>query len=285
MATCPYCAETIPAGAALCPFCRSDLSAPPRAVASPARPAKSSSNVGLIVAIVAGVVFLGVVIVGILLALLLPAVQAGREAARRVNSKNNLRQMALAAHNFHDDYETLPPPAPGDRPGTAAMSWQTPLLPYVEKHATYAAIDFDQPWDAPVNREPFSWPVPTFLNPGNPPATALGGYAASNYAGNVYVLKREGGLRFRDITDGIQHTLLVGEIYDGPRAWGDPDNLRDPGRGLNRGPETFGSPWRGGVQFSMGDHSVHFITDDADPEVLRALADPTDGKAPPVPFD
>lgn len=90
-----------------------------------------------------------IAIIGILVALLLPAVQAAREAARRSQCQNNLKQLGLAAHNFHDTFKRLPPGAGNDMSpaGTATSahwgsSWKVYLLPFLEQAAIYDKWQF-----------------------------------------------------------------------------------------------------------------------------------------------
>jgi prepilin-type N-terminal cleavage/methylation domain-containing protein len=95
-----------------------------------------------------------IAIIGILVALLLPAVQAAREAARRMSCSNNLKQISLGLHNYHDTYKTFPPDAIwyGNPKGTQAASgdqrhftWITLLLPFIEQAPLHDAIDFRLP--------------------------------------------------------------------------------------------------------------------------------------------
>ena len=91
-----------------------------------------------------------IAIIGILIALLLPAVQAAREAARRAQCTNNLKQIGLALHNYHDAHKKFPPlsvrfsPAPAGVYGweTQELSWMTRTLPYIEQQQIYTQIDF-----------------------------------------------------------------------------------------------------------------------------------------------
>jgi prepilin-type N-terminal cleavage/methylation domain-containing protein/prepilin-type processing-associated H-X9-DG protein len=89
-----------------------------------------------------------ITIIGILIALLLPAVQAAREAARKMQCSNNLKQIALAMHSYHEAHNTLPYGA-GDCCGKAAPGawggiWTTMILPYIEQQGLYGQIDFNK---------------------------------------------------------------------------------------------------------------------------------------------
>ena len=81
-----------------------------------------------------------IAIIGMLIALLLPAVQAAREAARRMSCSNNEKQIVLAMHNYHDTFKTFPWGARGSTYGT----WAIHLLPYIEQSAIASQFDWDQ---------------------------------------------------------------------------------------------------------------------------------------------
>ncbi|MFO0410201.1 MAG: DUF1559 domain-containing protein, partial [Planctomycetota bacterium] len=95
-------------------------------------------------------------IVGILAALLLPAVQAAREMARQAQCQNNLRQVGLALHNYHSVLRTLPPGCMQWRPfnGTRFLKHfarSALILPYMEEKNVHSLVSFDHPFDHPVN--------------------------------------------------------------------------------------------------------------------------------------
>lgn len=90
-----------------------------------------------------------IAIIGVLVGLLLPAVQAAREAARRMQCSNNLKQLGLAIHNYHDTMNALPPLRDRTRPAnpsaswnTQSLSWRPRLLPYIEQNALHDQIDY-----------------------------------------------------------------------------------------------------------------------------------------------
>ncbi|MDR1493354.1 MAG: DUF1559 domain-containing protein [Planctomycetaceae bacterium] len=89
-----------------------------------------------------------IAIIGVLIALLLPAVQAAREAARRMQCSDHLKNVALASHNYHDVYQTLPPGSKGD----GGPTWAALLLPYIEQQALYSRYNVKRSaWDTTVD--------------------------------------------------------------------------------------------------------------------------------------
>jgi len=201
-----------------------------------------------------------IAIIAILIALLLPAVQQAREAARRTQCKNNLKQMALAVHNYIDLASQFPPSACIDPSITATGnngSWGVHgrILPLLEQGNVYNVIDLTEAWDfqQPIN----GLKIPTFICPTDPRGSEVrhpGGGKVSlyptNYAFNfgtwfVYdPTTGRGGdgaffpnarLRFASFTDGSTSTLLISEVNawqpyrrnGGPVDTAVPDTLTD----------------------------------------------------------
>ncbi len=232
-----------------------------------------------IVFLVLGIVFfVMVLVIGVLVALLLPAVSQARTAARSTQSKNNLKQIGLALHNYHDVYSMFPPGGIYTKNNEPYNAWMTSILPFVEQAALYNQIDFNQPWTASKNQPLFKMVIPSFLNPNIGPEASLvgGGFGASHYAGNSQVLKNNGSVKFDKMTDGTSNTILAGEVSGGFMAWGDPENRRDPANGFGTASNQFGGPvnGRGGVNMLLADGSVRFISESVDPLTLKALASP-----------
>ena len=179
-----------------------------------------------------------IAIIGILIGMLLPAVQMVREAARRTSCLNNVRQVALTAHNYETARGHLPPSYQLDPGGLATGngSWSihAQLLPYCEQANAYNKINFDLAWSDPVNKASGvpTMRVPMYLCPAEPNDTVRlkSGQPhvyPHNYGFNfgswlVYdpvTAKRGDGLfyvngkvRFGDVSDGTSNTLCVAEV-------------------------------------------------------------------------
>jgi len=111
-----------------------------------------------------------IAIIGVLVALLLPAVQAAREAARRMSCSSNLRQLALAMHNYHDTHKTLPYTTAfygidGVANSNRGWSWNSFILPYIEQQAAYNQIDFNDFVPVPKHFSVLRNPIPVSICP------------------------------------------------------------------------------------------------------------------------
>jgi prepilin-type processing-associated H-X9-DG protein len=193
-------------------------------------------------------------------------------AARRAQSMNNLKQMALALRSYHDHERSFPPGGTFDRQGQPQHSWMTSILPYIEQEDLFKRIDLTVPWDHPRNAEAFQTRVQTYLRPGFPDNGE--GYAPAHYASNVNVLGGDVARTLASFTDGTGNTFVAGEVPANFKSWGDPTNWRDPAKGLNRSPDGFGSRVPGGAIFAFADGSVRYVKDTIDPKVFKAMGTP-----------
>jgi len=204
-----------------------------------------------------------IAIIAILIALLLPAVQQAREAARRMQCKNNLKQLGIAMHNYHDTLRTLPfgfmvATWPGDPSGVPAghYRWSTlaHLTPYLDQSNLYNALDFSYPMISgpgysppyaafPVNRDAVSRIVPLFLCPSDHGRKINDAWGPSNYvacsgsgSNGGYVDRSDGAFyvnsqtRFRDFTDGLSNTVVMSESLVGSGETAPTSGPVDPNR-------------------------------------------------------
>jgi prepilin-type processing-associated H-X9-DG protein len=208
-------------------------------------------------------------VVLVLIALLLPAVQAAREAARRSQCVNNLKQIGLAMHNYHSSYNSFPPVATLDPDGKPLLSWRVLLLPFLEEPALYGQFKLDEPWDSPNNKQLLARMPKVFACPSLPAKSPdLTPYQVLFGVGTIFDKEKMGGATIPDITDGTSNTLLVVES-DSPARWSEPNALDftegQPISGL-------GSKHPGGFNALMADGSVRFLKSSVAPQVLNALA-------------
>jgi hypothetical protein len=208
-----------------------------------------------------------------------------RTLAAEMQSQNNLKQIGLAAHSYHEGAKHLPPGGTFDERGRAMHSWQTLLLPYIEKAHLYRRIDLKAPWDHPTNSEVFRTIVIEYQSPAVEQDRTPAGLALSHYAANVHVLGAA-PRSLKDFPDGASNTLLAGEAAGNFKPWGHPLNWRDPARGLNQSPDGFGSQaHRRVVLFVFADGSVRPLKTDIDLATLRALGTPAGGEQLPEGWD
>jgi hypothetical protein len=200
-------------------------------------------------------------------------------AARRTQSMNNLKNIGLAVHNYHDTALALPSSGTFDDAGRPMHSWQTFLLPYHEEKPLYDSIDFSRPWNDSANAKAVATRISffecPFIRPERIPAE--GQPAPSDYAASSHLLGAGSTVTIDSITDGLSNTLLAGEVNANSKPWADPTNIRDPSLGINASPDGFGGPYKGSAVFLLVDGSIRTISETIDPQVLHALTTPAAG--------
>jgi prepilin-type N-terminal cleavage/methylation domain-containing protein/prepilin-type processing-associated H-X9-DG protein len=183
-----------------------------------------------------------IAIIAVLIALLLPAVQQAREAARRMQCRNNLKQLGLALHNYHETHSVLPPAGGQIFPGGNGFAWGAMILPQIDQSPLFMQLDFNVVNTSTAsNRNLINTSLPIFRCPSDP---TLSNYLVSNvtapltpysvatasYAGivgddvtcgtNLFLVPGNGFfksrrvVRLRDVTDGTSQTFAIGEWRD-----------------------------------------------------------------------
>lgn len=304
-----------------------------------------------------------IAIIGILVGLLLPAVQSAREAARRTQCTNQVKQVALAMHNYESAHRELPPGADCEGVGVIwhCHTWLEYLLPYIEQEAVHSRLDFDLQNDAPVNqqalndlvipglmcpsdedaglfnnsREPVYLPGPagtyslgmSYIPSGGPLKMNFCFAPAVRHNHQVINCQRDRGgaigigtakpwgapgmfsggpnrYRFKQCTDGLSNTLLVGETLPAYNSFHmyfashmnvatthAPINYHQIDLSCTKTPDVrspgdcyakmagFKSLHPSGVVMARADCSVEFLQDDTDYKIFQFLGDKADGES------
>jgi hypothetical protein len=203
-----------------------------------------------------------------------------RAAALRAQSSNNLKQLALAMHNYHDAYGAMPANASYNKDGKALLSWRVAILPFIEEAALYKEFKLDEAWDSPHNKKllkripkvyasvagkakvPYGTFYQVFTGPNTPfnPAAIRPGPVSL-------------GPRFASFIDGTSNTLLIVEA-DEAVPWSKPDDIAyDPKKPVPK----LGGQFADGFFAAFADGSVRFLRKDGDAETMRNLINPADG--------
>jgi uncharacterized protein DUF1559 len=205
--------------------------------------------------------------------LLLPGLSSG-PVPRRTQCKNNLKQIALALHLYHDKYGCFPPAYTADRHGRPMHSWRVFLLPFLEFKPLYDDYRFDEPWNGPHNRQLAALNLDLFRCPaGNSPESE------TNYlvvVGPKTVFPGAKCTKIAEISGGTSSTILVAEVANTGLKWSEPRDLSDveAARGVNlKSGRSISSHHVGGALCAFADGSVRFLPDSTEPESLRAFLD------------
>jgi prepilin-type processing-associated H-X9-DG protein len=192
------------------------------------------------------------------------ATKAGTASAR-VQSQNNLKQIAIAMHNYHDSIGSFPPAAVCDRQGKPLLSWRVTILPYVEEQALYEQFHLDEPWDSEHNKKLIAQMPKIYAHPeGGPREAGKTHYRVFVGGGAGFELRK--GVKITDITDGTSNTLMAVETAEGV-PWTKPEDLPyDPRKVLPK----FGLTGEG-FNAAFFDGSVRFIQKGIKEQTLRQL--------------
>ena len=207
--------------------------------------------------------------IGTLVGLLLPAVQAARQAAQRMDSSNNLKQLGLALHNYESAYRHLPATAILERgTGKPLLSWRVAILPFIEEAALYNEFHLDEPWDSEHNIKLLDRMPATFSHKAKKVKPGYTVYVAP--VNEETLLRKEELTTFANITDGLTNTIMVVEASEEAAVpWTKPEDLDiDPANPLNK---LASNATPGIMQALFGDGSVRVISLSVDVNVLNAL--------------
>ncbi|HEV3261948.1 MAG TPA: DUF1559 domain-containing protein, partial [Gemmataceae bacterium] len=181
----------------------------------------------------------------------------------------DLQQIGLALHNYHDAYEQFPAAASHDRGGNPLLSWRVHLLPFLEQQALYDEFHLDEPWDSEHNKKLIAR-MPAVYRCGGPQLAARGKTTCVAPVGKRTIFPPDGRkVTFASITDGSSETIAVVTVdRDHAVTWTRPDDLEfdpeKPSAGLFNKRRPI-------APVVFVDASVHFLRDTIDEKTLQAL--------------
>ncbi len=182
-------------------------------------------------------------------------------AAARQVSANNIGQLLLAMHNYHDVYSHFPPAAISDKDGKPLLSWRVAILPYIEQDALYKAFKLDEPWDSDHNKKLLAKMPKIYGENGTKTHYRV-------FTGKGTIFEGTKGIKVADITDGMSNTAMIFEAADAVE-WTEPEEfVYDTMKSL---PKLGGVPFENGFHIGMADGSVRFVSTKIKEATLRAL--------------
>jgi hypothetical protein len=222
-------------------------------------------------------------------ALLLPAVQAARESARRMQSQNNLKQLGLAMHNYHDVWKRFPASHTLTADGKPKLSWRVHMLPYIEQQQLYEQFHLDEPWDSEHNKTLIAKIPPTYRSPTTRSGEGMTTYLGAKGKNAAFVdpdatdkgKDQAAGISLAAVVDGTSNTIMIVEASDDKAvAWTKPGDFEpdpmEPLKGLI-------GPSGQGFNACFCDGAVRMIKKSIDPKTLQRLFQRNDGEPVEIP--
>lgn len=203
--------------------------------------------------------------VAVTIGVLAPAMASAREAARRVHSMNNLKQIGLAMFNYESTYQRFPSAQVLGPDGKTVHSWRVAILPFIEQDALYRQYNLNEPWDSENNKKVLAQMPAVYRHPSDD----RGGNSSSYFVltGDKTMFNGTTPTMLKDVTDGLSNTILTVEARR-EIPWTKPEDIPfDPAAA---GPELGGfNP--DGYNVGMSDGSVRFLSKLVDLNMLRAM--------------
>jgi len=210
---------------------------------------------------------IGIACIAMLGCLLVMAVWRAQIAARKMQSRNNLKQIVLAFHNFESAFKRLPSGCDEEE----KHSWQTMIFNFMEASSWFNEIDQQIGWEHPFNSYKFRTRMYCYQSPGAESTYTSEGYALTHYLANASLFYRASNAKFSDVDAGLSHVWFVGEIGSKYQPFGYPYNWRTLEWPLDATSGGFGG-WSDGAHFGMGDGAIRFVSSSVDRSVIEQLA-------------
>ena len=242
-----------------------------------------------------------IAIIGILIGMLLPAIQSVRESARSIVCRNNLRQIGLALQNYHSVYMHFPSGVTGWRPfgsldqSKRNLAWSVFILPQLEQENLYQRLDLSQAYDSPANFDAGSQPISVYQCPSATRDSIQENALGITDYGGIYgerinssndppkgCMIFDDPISISDITDGTSNTLIVAEdSQSSDEQWINGRNVFDQAFPINAAPEfenDIRSNHPGGANGVFADGHVQFLSESMQPFTLGGICSRASGE-------
>ncbi len=194
-------------------------------------------------------------------------VKKAQQAAAVQQSANNMKQIALAMHNYHDTNNAMPPAAVCDKKGKPQLSWRVLILPYIEQEALYKQFKLDEPWDSDNNKKLIDKMPQVYAMPGKYKPGDTDTYYRV-FVGNGAAFDWLTGTKIVGIADGSSNTIMCVTAATAV-PWTKPDELEfDPEKDMGK---LIGMVVNGKAQISLCDGSVRTLSKLPSKETITAL--------------
>jgi hypothetical protein len=208
----------------------------------------------------------GMTVLPVLIGLMLPAMQAARFSARRVQSSNNVRQIQLAMLNHEAAFKKFPDRTIRDKNGKPLLSWRVKILPFIEQKNLFDQFHLDEPWDSEHNKELIAMMPAIYRNPDRAEIDNKTNYLLPVGKGTMW--EGDEGLKIQQITDGTSNTLMIVEANEDKAViWTKPDDLDVD---MDHPKEGLGD-FRDMILVGFCDGSIRMLSKSISNENLRAL--------------
>jgi len=209
------------------------------------------------------------------------------EASHRNQCRNNLKQIGLALHNYHDMYGSFPPAFVTSDDGRPMHSWRVLILPFLDRKHLYEQYRFDEPWDGPSNQKLAGKIGDVFRCPSDKAGASASRASFTNFvavAGPQTAWPGVTPTRIKDFADGASNSILVVEVADSGIHWMEPRDLHvlQMSRTVSsRDGQGISSAHAHGAHVLLADGAVRFVSEELPVETIRALLTINGGE--PVP--
>lgn len=204
-----------------------------------------------------------------------------RQAAQAAQSMNNMKQLMLAMHNYHDVYGHFPMASSIKKDGTRLLSWRVYVLPFIEQQALYQQFHLNEPWDSEHNKQLIAKMPKLFAAPTLSPAAVEKGMTTYVVpVGKGTMFSRDKGTRLQDVTDGTSNTAAILEANEKNAViWTKPDDIDIDADGLIKKLQE----GDGTIMIAFADGSVRRVKLTIAPNMLKFLLQMSDGNVVDIP--